>query len=229
MKRIVVGILLLGQILWVCHNGFVFSVEDKNLPTIQEVEIRGCFGIFRVVYNNFLESLGRVMELACEVGGMSEKRVPMRGEGGKREVLYFSTGSNFINNLLVRWDNIFGSSRGIILGKMFGEGVVFRINMLWMLGIFIWIVKLRYFYLRPRGSIDSWLIRLLGLEIRDPNCFCEYKSSRGQLGFFIYIGVLDFWKELVLGLIFKYHRLVNNFYFNFNSFNNNKTMEGFLC
>jgi hypothetical protein len=207
MKKFVVGLLLLGQILWVCHNGFVFSGEDKTLPAIENIEVQGCFGLFRVVYSNFIESMESVIEIACKVGGMSEGSVPVSKESGKREVLYFSAGSGVLSSIVFKMLDVRGYTDELLVENDIVIRVGILLSSLWLLGIFLWLMRLKYYYLRPRGSIDGIVVNVLGVEVRNPNCFLKRESFIEQLGFFI-CSILSLKTFSHKGVMFSSHRLM---------------------
>lgn len=192
MKKIIVKMLLLGQMMWVFHGGAVSNVEDYKINKLKSIEIRGSNSILKVVCVNFLESMKQVIELSSSLAtNVSNKKIPNKNDQNQKTCLYFANVNT--NNILTNWANskwnnneYNGSLMFILNNKLITMNL--QLSFLWSLCIFIYLYRLRYFFLRARSSIEKkFLVIIRDKVINNPNCFWELENSHKQLGFFYFL------------------------------------------
>lgn len=218
VRKEVVLILLLCQIFW-CWSYFKsYGINDGCGSYNDKVvvkEVRTYSGLVRVVCTNFIESLESVLELACMVGGLSEKKLPVKSSPERKEVLYFSSVGEMLGSMMFKVGSVFKVVEGILLGSE-DLVLVMVLSNLWLLGIFLYLMRLRYIYLLPRGSIDR-IIRYLGYGIRNPNCFCGGVTFTEAIRVFYLYGVYGIVKILAESLNLKVQKI--SFYKNLGDIN----------
>jgi hypothetical protein len=210
MRRIIIKILLLGQVLWVFHNGIVMMNLQKNkFDNIESIEVRSGNGILKVVCINFLESMKQVIELSCLATSVGKKKFPQKSEQTQRVNLFYTNSTTCMTNMVRRincvgWElsfDIVPNSRLKIESML--------LLYLWLMFLFLFLYRLRYFFLLARSSVgENYILLLLGREVENPNCFLKRESFIEQLGFFICSSLIFLKTFAYRDAIFTDHRLM---------------------
>ena len=183
MKKNIVKLLLLCQVLWVFHGGVVLS---KNSTSIENESYSynygGFYGLVKIACTTFVESINRVVEVSCDLPvfpNEESKQQPVQ----KVYLCFISLSANITN--LEKITNITKYVLSLnVLQNFQLSNFNFTLNYLWLMFLFLYIYRLRYFFSRARSSIENSGIVIRGIVVKNPNCFWEHRSFQEQLGFF---------------------------------------------
>lgn len=182
MKKNIVKLLLLFQVVWVFHGGIVFTNSTSGESEKYSYNYGGFYGLVKIACTTFVESIGRVVEVSCDLPVFpSEESKP---QPVQKVCLCFISLNARITNLekitsMVRY--ILSLKTNILQNFRFST-LNFVLNYLWLMFLFLYIHRLRYFFLMARSSIWDNIVSYRGRFIENPNCF--WANAQEQLGFF---------------------------------------------
>jgi len=183
MKKTIIKLLLLLQVLWVFHGGVVLTQDSSaTVGKMYSYNYDGFYGLVKIACTTFVESINRVVELSCDLPVFPEKRSDTQPV--QKVFLYFA---NFVSNMMnfkpiSKITELVLDLSGLQNFQLLNFNIT--MNYLWLMFLFLYLYRLRYFFLRARSSISHNGILILGIETENPNCFWD--NSQEQLGFFIY-------------------------------------------
>jgi len=158
MKKIIIFLLLLGQIIWILHGGVIVGMRSISVEKIKSFELRSGNGIVKVVCANFFESMRQIIEFSCLAANFSNKKFPVKKEQKQKVSLCFV---NFGESLSIKNITSFISW---VLGCSIVQKDIPLVNnilliYLWLMFLYLFLYRLNYFFLRARSSIgDNFLL-----------------------------------------------------------------------
>jgi len=188
MKKIVILIILIGQLVWTFNSGFSTIVGysgDFERPVI--VEIRGFSGVIKVVHSSFIDTLKKVIELSCLIPQLPGSENTEKDENKKNDTrqnpLYFCNQSlNLNNSSLWRIKQLVGHSLATTKNNITNSMSMSLCGLGLMTGfLLLYLYKLKFCIYTPRGSISD-ILNFLEIS---PDWVGN--APRNQLGLFYFI------------------------------------------